>query len=121
MPQQADDLWPNLFIFLRSRMCFCDVRPWKGIVELKGAEAAAVTVPPAAAPAAKGAYGWPDPGVGADSIGFDVWAGSKKTDLRRQAAENAHRQAQAGVPKFLLIPGEGAWSVSHSPWPVIRQ
>jgi hypothetical protein len=36
-------------------MCVCDVRAWKGIVELKGADAAAATVPPAVAPTAKGA------------------------------------------------------------------
>jgi hypothetical protein len=59
--------------------------------------------------------------VVADSIDFDVWAGSKETDLRPKAAENAHRQAQADVAKFLFILGEGAWSVIHSPWPVIRQ
>src|SRR4051812_11829649 len=67
----------------------------RGIVELKGAEVAAATVPPAVAPTAEGVYGRPDPRVEADSIGFDVWAGSKETDLRRKAAENAHRQAQA--------------------------
>ena len=44
------------FIFCRrSRLCVYDVRPWKGIVELKGAEVAAATVPPAVAPTAKGA------------------------------------------------------------------
>jgi hypothetical protein len=96
-------------------MCVCDVRPPKGIVELKGADAAAATIPPAVAPTAKGAYGSPDPRVEACSIGFDVWAGSKETDLRRQAAENAHHQAQARVAKFLFILVEGAWSVIHSP------
>ena len=96
MSQQADDLWSILFFSRRNRLCVCDVRPWKGIVELKGAEVAAATV----APTAKGAYGRPDPRVEADSIDFDVWAGSKETDLRRKAAENAHRQAQAGVAKF---------------------
>jgi hypothetical protein len=110
-----------LFFFRRSSMCFCDARPRKRIVELKGAEAAAATVPPAFAPTAKGAYGRPHPHVVADSIDFDVCADAKEMDLRRSAAENAHRQAQAGVAQFLFILGEGAWSVIHSPWPVIGQ
>ena len=36
-------------------------RPWKGIGELKRAELAAVTVPPAVTRTARGAYGRPDP------------------------------------------------------------
>jgi hypothetical protein len=79
------------------------------------------TVPPAVAPAAKGTYGRSHPHVVADSIDFDAWAGSKEMDIWRKAAENLHRQAQAGVEEFLVILGEGAWSVGHSPWPVIRQ
>jgi hypothetical protein len=59
--------------------------------------------------------------VVADSIDFDVRAGSEEMDLQRKAAENAHRQAQADVEEFLYILGEAAWSVIHSPWPVIRQ
>src|SRR4051794_3552819 len=109
MSQQADDLWSMLFFNRRSRLCACDVRPWKRILELKGAEVAAATVPPAVAPAAKGAYGRLHPGVEAESIDFDVWAGSKGTDHRRKAAENAHRQAQDDVEEFLFIRGEGAW------------
>ena len=39
-----------IFLFFqRNRLCVCDVRPWKGIVELKGAEVAAATVAPAVA------------------------------------------------------------------------
>jgi hypothetical protein len=38
----------------------------------------------------------------ADSIDFDVWAGSKETNLGREAAENVHRHAQAGLAKFRL-------------------
>src|SRR4051812_20665321 len=117
MPEQADDLWPILFFCRRSRLCVCEVRPWKGIVELKGAEVAAATVPPAVVLAANGAYGGLPPHLEADSIDFDVWAGWKKTDLRRKAAENAHRQAQAGAAKFLLLFGEGACSVIHMQWP----
>ena len=103
-----------IFLFFqRSRLCVCDVRPWKGIVELKGAEVAAATVPPAVAHSARGAYGRPDPRVEADSIDFDVWAGSKETDLRRKAAENAHRQAQAGVAEF-RVPSWRRCMVSQS-------
>jgi hypothetical protein len=80
-----------------------------------------VTVPPAAAPTAKGAYGSPDSCVEANPIDFEVRAGSKEKDLRRKAAENVHRQAQAGVAEFQFILGEGAWFVGPSPWPVIRQ
>ena len=85
MPQQADDLWSILFFCRRSRLCVCDVRPWKGIVERKGAEVAAATVPPAVAPLRKAAYGRPYPRAEADSIDFDVWAGSKEMDLWRKA------------------------------------
>jgi hypothetical protein len=49
-----------------------------------------------------GAYGRPHPHEVADSIDVDAWAGSKETDLRRKAAQNAHRQTQAGVAKFRL-------------------
>ena len=67
-----------IFLFFqRSRLCVSDVRPWKGSVELKGAELAAATVPPAVAHA-RGAYGRPDPRVEADSIDFGVSAGSKE-------------------------------------------
>jgi hypothetical protein len=59
--------------------------------------------------------------VEADSIDFDVAAGSKETDLLGKAAESAHRQAQADVAELVFLRGEGAWSVSPSPWPVIRQ
>ena len=48
-------------------------------------------------------------------------AGSKETDLLGKAAESAHRQAQADVAELVFLLGEGAWSVSPSPWPVIRQ
>ena len=111
-----------IFLFLhRSRLCVCDVRPWKAIVELKRAELAAATVPPAVAPTAKGAYGRPDPRVEADSIDFGFSAGSKETDLLGKAAESAHRQPQADVAALVFLLGEGAWSVSPSPWPVLRQ
>jgi hypothetical protein len=49
----------------------------------------------------------------ANSIDFDVWAGSKEMGLRQKAAENAHRQAQTGVAKLVFILGAGAWSVIH--------
>ena len=57
----------------------------------------------------------------ADSIDFGVAAGSMETDLLGKAAESAHRQAQADVAELVFFLGEGAWSVSLSPCPVIRQ
>jgi hypothetical protein len=86
MSQQAADLWTFFFFPQRSRLCVCDVRPWKAIVEMKGAKVAAATVALAVARTARGAYGRPDPRVEADLIDFDVSAGSKETDLRRRRA-----------------------------------
>jgi hypothetical protein len=47
MSQRAAELWTFSFFFQRSRLCVCDVRPWKGRVELKRPELAAATVAPA--------------------------------------------------------------------------
>jgi hypothetical protein len=52
--------------------------------------------------------------VEADSINFDVSAGSKETDLLGKAAASAHRQAQADVGELVFTLGEGGWSVSQS-------
>jgi len=73
MSQQAADLWSFFFFSQRNRLYVCDVRPCKGSVELKRAEVAAATVPPAVARSARGAYGRPDPRVEADSIDFGVF------------------------------------------------
>ena len=50
----------------------------KGIVELKGAEVAAATAPPTARPLPKAHTEGRTLVLEADSIGFDVWAGSQR-------------------------------------------
>jgi hypothetical protein len=121
MSQRADDLWSFFFFFQRNGLCVCAVRPWKRSVELKRAEVAAATVAPAVAQLRR-----------AHMEGRTlVWRPnrsilmfrqvSKETDLLGKAAESAHRQAQADVAELVFLLGEGGWSVSPSPWPVIRQ
>ena len=68
MSQQPDDLWLLLLLNPRSRLWVCDVRLSKGIVELKRAEVAAATIPPAVVPTAKGACRRPDLRVEVDAI-----------------------------------------------------
>jgi len=80
-------------------MCVCDVGPWKGTVELKGAEVAAATVPLAVTPTVKGSYGRPHPRGQADSIEFDVWVDSRhlipSCVTRRRYADQAMHKARS--------------------------
>jgi hypothetical protein len=61
--------------------------------------------------------------VEADSIDFNVWTGSKETDLRRKAAENAKDGAdlpcERGSPHFKYGASWGASSrpSEEEPWP----